>query len=27
VYAALVAVYAWAMHRADVAHGVQERED
>jgi putative solute:sodium symporter small subunit len=27
VYAALVAVYAWAMHLADVAHGVQERED
>jgi putative solute:sodium symporter small subunit len=27
VYVALVAVYAWAMHRADVAHGVQERED
>jgi putative solute:sodium symporter small subunit len=27
VYAALVAVYAWAMHRTDVSHGVQERED
>ena len=27
VYGVLVAVYAWAMHRADVAHGVQERED
>jgi putative solute:sodium symporter small subunit len=27
VYVALVAVYAWAMHRADVAYGVQELED
>ena len=27
VYVVLVAVYAWVMHRADVAHGVQERED
>lgn len=27
VYGALVAVYAWAMHRADVAHGVQECGD
>ena len=27
VYAALVAVYAWAMNRADLVSGVQERED
>ncbi len=27
VYGALVGVYAWAMHRIDVIHGVQERED
>lgn len=27
VYAALVAVYAWAMNRADLLNGVQERED
>ncbi len=27
VYGVLVAVYAWVMHRADMAHGVQERED
>lgn len=27
VYGLLVVVYAWAMHRADVFHGVQERED
>lgn len=27
VYVALVAIYAWAMNRADVSHGVQESED
>jgi putative solute:sodium symporter small subunit len=27
VYGLLVVVYAWAMNREDVAHGVQERED
>ena len=27
VYVAIVAVYAWCMHRLDVAHGVQEVED
>ena len=27
VYVAIVAVYAWCMHRLDVAHGVQEAED
>lgn len=27
VYGLLIACYAWVMHRADVAHGVQERED
>lgn len=27
VYLALVVLYAWAMNKADVAHGVQERGD
>jgi len=27
VYGLIIAVYAWAMHRLDVAHGVQEPED
>ncbi len=27
VYGLIIAFYAWAMHRLDVAHGVQEPED
>lgn len=27
IYLLLVVIYAWAMHRADVAHGLQEPED
>jgi putative solute:sodium symporter small subunit len=27
IYLFLVVIYAWAMHRADVAHGLQEPED
>ena len=27
VYGLIIAYYAWAMHRLDVEHGVQESED
>lgn len=27
VYGLIIAFYAWAMHRLDMAHGVQEPED
>ncbi len=27
VYGLIIAFYAWAMHRLDVSHGVQEPED
>lgn len=27
VYGLIIAFYAWAMHRLDVVHGVQEPED